>query len=61
MHTESLIFPQLMNPLQMHVFHDCVARHQGNRYIKIFPCSSQFYCMAFAQLAHRESLRNIEV
>ena len=61
MHTGSLIFSQLMNHLPMHVFHDCVARHQGNRYVKSFPCSSQFYCMAFAQLTHRESLRNIEV
>ncbi len=61
MHTGSLIFSQLMNHLPMHVFHDCVARHQGNRYIKSFPCSSQFYCMVFAQLTHRESLRNIEV
>lgn len=61
MHTGRLIFSQLMNHLPMHVFHACVARHQGNRYVKRFPCSSQFYCMAFAQLTHRESLRDIEV
>ena len=61
MHIGSLIFAQLMNHLPMHVFHACVARHQGNRYVKSFPCSSQFYCMAFAQLTHRESLRDIEV
>ena len=61
MHTGSLVFAQLMSHLPMHVFHACVSRHQGNRYVKSFPCSSQFYCMAFAQLAHRESLRDIEV
>ena len=61
MHTGRLVFSQLMTHLPMHVFHACVARHQGNRYVKRFPCSSQFYCMAFAQLTHRESLRDIEV
>ena len=42
MHTGRLIFSQLMNHLPMHVFHACVARHQGNRYVKRFPCSSGF-------------------
>ena len=36
-------------------------RYGGNRYVKSFPCLLQFLCMAFAQLAYRESLRHIEV
>ena len=35
-------------------------RYGGNRYVKSFPCLSQFLCMAVAQLAYRESLRDIE-
>lgn len=45
----------------MHVLRRCVRRYGGNRYVKTFPCLSQFLCMAFAQLARRESLRDIEV
>ena len=32
----------------------------GDRYIKRFTCQDEFRCMAFAQLAHRASLRDIE-
>ena len=40
---------------------DRLQRYRGNRYIKSFTCLDQFLCMAFAQLTHRESLRDIEV
>jgi hypothetical protein len=42
-------------------FDRCVQRYDGNRYTKRFSCWDQFLAMAFAQLSHRESLRDIEV
>ena len=36
-------------------------KSRTHRYVKSFPCHSQFLCMAFAQLTYRESLRDIEV
>ncbi len=44
----------------MHTFRRCVTRYQGDRYVKRFRCFDQFLVMAFAQLTHRESLRDIE-
>lgn len=41
-------------------FARCVERHEGERYVKSFTCMDQYLCMAFAQLAYRESLRDIE-
>jgi hypothetical protein len=41
-------------------FQHCVARYQGNFSLKHFTCMDQFRIMAFAQLAYRESLRDIE-
>jgi hypothetical protein len=42
-------------------FSKCVTRYHGERYVKSFSCMDQFLSMAFAQLAYRESLRDIEV
>ena len=39
-----------MDHLPMHTFRQAVRRYGGNRYVKSFPCHSQFLCMAFAQL-----------
>jgi hypothetical protein len=41
-------------------FQLCVARYQGNRYVKDFSCWDHFLCLAFAQLTYRTSLRDIE-
>jgi hypothetical protein len=49
-----------MDFLPMHQFRRCVKRYDGNRYMKSFSCLDQFFCMAFAQLSYRESLRDIE-
>jgi hypothetical protein len=38
-----------------------VARYGGNKSVRSFSCWDQFLTMAFAQLTHRESLRDIEV
>ena len=61
MYAGKYVFAQVTEHLPMHVFRKCIARHGGNRYVKSFPCLSQFPCMAFAQLTHRESLRDIEI
>ncbi len=44
----------------MHTFRRCVSRYQGEYYVKRFRCLDQYLVMAFAQLTHRESLRDIE-
>ena len=55
------VFSQLMDFLPSYQFRLCVDRYQGHRYIKSFSCWDQFLCLAFAQLTHRVSLRDIEV
>ena len=61
MYSGTFVFSQVMDHLPIRVFRKCVRRYGGNRYVKSFPCLSQFLCMAFAQLTHRESLRDIEI
>ena len=60
MHIGRLVFSQIIDHLPMHTFRRCIARYGGNRYKKSFSCLDQYLCMAFAQLAYRESLRDIE-
>lgn len=49
-----------MDFLPLHTFRRCVNRYQGNYQVKRFTCLDQYFCMAFAQLTYRESLRDIE-
>jgi len=53
------IFAQLVENLPMHSFNKCVDRYNGNYRVKSFTCYDQFLCMAFAQLTHRDSLRDL--
>ena len=55
------IFSQLMDFLPLDEFRKCVKRYNGNHNTRTFSCLDQFFCMAFAQLTYRESLRDIEV
>jgi len=55
------IFAQVMDYMPIHSFRKCVQKYDGNRKIKSFSCLDQYLCMAFAQLADRESLRDTEV
>jgi len=57
----SSFFLQVIDSLPMHAFRRGVTRYDGNRYKKIFSCLDQCLRMTFAQLTHRESLRDIEV
>lgn len=55
-----MIFSQIMDFFPRYKFQKCVNRYCGNHKVKSFSCLDQFYCMAFAQLTYRESLRDIE-
>jgi len=52
-----LVFSQVIDSLPMHAFRRGIARYNGNRYKKTFSCLDQYLRMTFAQLTHRESLR----
>ncbi len=54
------VFSQLIGFLPDREFRRCVTRYGGDRYTKTLSCWEQFLAMAFAQLAYRESLRDIE-
>jgi hypothetical protein len=58
--TGRTVFSQLISQLPHKEFQKCVARYQGDRYLKRFSCWDQYLAMAFAQLTYRESLRDIE-
>ena len=60
MSIKQTVFAQIMDFLPLHEFRKCVRRYHGNRKIQKFSCLDQFFCMAFAQLTYRESLRDIE-
>jgi hypothetical protein len=55
-----MVFSQLMDFVPQREFQACVARHQADWHLRRFSCWDQWLCMAFAQLTHRESLRDIE-
>ena len=60
MYVGHFVFSQVMAHLPMHTFRRCVQRYRGHHKVKAFTCLDQFLCLAFAQLTHRESLRDIE-
>jgi len=59
--SERLIFKQVMDFMPLHVFRQCVAKYNGNFKVRTFSCLDQYLCLAFAQITHRESLRDIEI
>ena len=61
MHEGRFVFAQLMDFLPRYEFNKCVERYRGNHRARTFSCYDQFLTMAFAQLANRESLRDIEI
>jgi len=61
MFTKRLVFAQVMDFMPLSVFRRCVAKYQGDYKVRKFTCLDQFFCMSFAQLTYRESLRDIEV
>ena len=55
-----IVFSQIMDYFPRRRFKSCVDRYQGDHRVKTFTCLDQLYCMTFAQLTGRESLRDIE-
>lgn len=55
-----MVFSQLMDVVPHREFQRCVSRYGAGRHLRRFSCWDQWLCMAFAQLTHRESLRDLE-
>src|SRR3989338_763958 len=55
------VFSQVMDTVVRYQFNQCVARYHGEHGVKRFSCWEQFLAMAFGQLTHRESLRDVVV
>jgi hypothetical protein len=60
MHSGKTVFKQLLQYLPRYEFNLCINRYRGERWAKKFTTYDQFLCLAYAQLAGRESLRDIE-
>lgn len=54
------VFAQLMESISSRRFNRCVNAYGGHYRTKRFSCWEQFLAMAFGQIAHRESVRDIE-
>jgi putative transposase len=53
-------FQQLMKALPGTMVDQAIARHQADRYSKVFSCADQLTAMVYAQLAGVSSLRQLE-
>ncbi len=60
MNSGQTVFRQLLQFLPQHDFNQCVRRYRGDYRSKSFSTFDQFLCLAYAQMAGRESLRDIE-
>lgn len=54
------LFSQLISFANQYDFNECVERYDDGTKVRKFSYWDQFLCMSFAQLTHRESLRDIE-
>jgi hypothetical protein len=60
MYSNAPVFAQVMGNIPHYRFQQCVARYHGDKWVQSFSCWEQYLAMAFAQLASRRSLRDIE-
>ena len=60
MNSGKTVFKQLLQFLPRYEFNLCVKRYAGEHWVKKFSTYDQFLCLAYAQMAGRESLRDIE-
>src|SRR6516165_2758182 len=60
MNSGRTVFAQLLDHLPSYEFQKCVTRYRGDYQQKTFSCWDQYLAMTFAQLAYRDSLRDIE-
>ena len=61
MEPRQLVFAHLVNFIPWYDFDACIRRYSNDHYPRGFTGPDQFICMAFAQCAFRESLRDIEL
>ena len=54
------VFAQIRELLALTTRRGCVARYDGKHKVKTFSCLDHYLSMAFAQITHRESLRDSE-
>lgn len=55
-----MVFAQLMDFVPHREFQRCVARYEADWHVRHFSYWDQWLGMAFAQLTHRQSLRDLE-
>lgn len=60
MNSGQTVSRQLLHFLPRHDFNLCVRRYHGDYRVKSFSTFDQFLCLAYAQMAGRESLCDIE-
>ena len=60
MNSGKTVFKQLLQFLPRYEFNLCVSRYRGEHWVKKFSTYDQLLCLAYAQMAGRESLRDIE-
>ena len=60
MNAGKTVFAQILEHLPRYEFDKFVEKYEGNHRVRRFPCYDQFFCLAYAQLTYRESLRDIE-
>ena len=61
MNKGTTVFAQILSYANYEVFRRSVRKYDGDRGVRRLSCWEQFLSLAFAQLTHRESLRDIEV
>jgi hypothetical protein len=61
MFSDKYAFSQLLDLIHKEQFQRFVRRYRGEYKVKSFSCWDQFLCMAFGQLAYRDSLSDIEI
>jgi hypothetical protein len=61
MNAGTTVFSQILDFLDYETFRGFVRKYDGDWRIRRLSCWEQFLALAFAQLTHRESLRDIEV
>lgn len=59
MQQSKYVLAQLLNLVHRQEFNRCAKKYNGNYRVRSFSCRDQFICLAFGQLTHRESLRDI--
>src|SRR5437868_14998382 len=55
------VLTQIFSFIDYEAFRRCVRKYDGDKGVRRLSCWEQFLALSFAQLTHREGLRDIEV